>query len=238
MAEAARAGCRVFLFDLDRTLFASRTVLRLSDAFGVREDVERIWDAHRSELAAGDEETKAIAGLFEGVRVDAFERVLGAVPWREGAAGVVADLKRLGFRVGVASAGYELATDRARRELGLDMSVGVPLIQTGGRLTGEVGEKRFSGACDRWVCKRAVLDEWMGCVGASFSVALGDGRNDVCMIEGADVGMAIKPCPRGLVQEADVVVSSLKEVPGVARDVLAKREREAQEGREGTLRGV
>lgn len=214
---------RVFLFDLDRTLLSSRTVVALSEAFGVREEVERVWDAHRSELAAGLEETEAIASLFGGVRVDAFEEALARVPWRDGAKGAVEGLKELGFRVGVASASYGFATDRARSVLELDHSVGVPLVEEGGRLTGEVGEQRYGGGCGRWVCKRAVLEEWSDRLGASFSMALGDGRNDVCMVEFADVGLAIEPCHEGLMDAADEVVSSLRRVPVVAREALDRR---------------
>ncbi len=210
----------VFLFDLDKTLLTSRTVLHLADRFDVREDLEAIWDKHRGELAAGERETLEVARLFEGVPLDAFRQAVHEVPFREGAQGAVDALHQLGFQVGVASASYGLATERARRELGLDFSIGVPLEREAGRLTGRVLDGRVHGACGQWICKASVLEAWASRVNAPMTAALGDGANDACMARQADLGLALDPCHPTLEEAACRVVEDLSSVPSVAETFL------------------
>lgn len=212
----------VFLFDLDGTLLEDRTVLHLADAFDVREALEEIWDAHRGsqELAAGEAETLKVASLLKGVPEERFEETIRQVPFRRGAPQTVARLKRMGFEVGVASASYQAAVERARNELGLDFSLGVELERDRGVLTGGVSSEPIGGPCGQWVCKERVLREWKGALGAPFAVAMGDGLNDVCLLEEADLGLAIEPCPSRLKHVADHVVSELVVVPGTVAAFL------------------
>lgn len=216
----------VFLFDLDGTLLKERTILHLSEEFGFRKELEAIWETHRSsqELAAGEDETVKVASLLEGIPGDRFRRAIQEVPFREGARAMVDRLREMGFRLGVASASYQEATDRARRELGADLSVGVQLEREGCLLTGEIASDRIGGPCGQWVCKERVLRSWKEEVGAPYALALGDGLNDVCMVRAADMGFALEPCPEGLKEAANRTVPDLRSVPA---EVSAFLEEEA-----------
>lgn len=205
----------VFLFDLDGTLLKERTIVRLSEEFGFRRELEAIWETHRSsqELAAGEDETAKVASLLEDIPTDRFRRAIEGVPFREGARAMVDRLREVGFRLGVASASYQEATDRARRELGMDLSVGVRLEREDHVLTGEIASDRIGGPCGQWICKERVLRSWKEDVGAPYALALGDGLNDVCMMREADLGLALEPCPESLKEVADRTVPDLRSVP-------------------------
>ena len=99
--------------------------------------------------------------------------------------------------------------------LGIDVrfqcwAFSVELVQRDGRLTGELRPPRFTGPCGQFVCKQAVLERVQRATRAPFTVAVGDGRNDVCMIEAADLGVGVEPCHPRVREAADLVVDTAK----------------------------
>lgn len=214
----AEDGRPLVLFDLDRTLLVERTITHLAHRFEASDALERIWnEAPSQELAAGVAESRAVARLFEDTPYEAFRAACAEVAFRPDALETVRALQDLGLRVGVVSAGYTLATGRAAEELGLDLHVGVALVVEDGRLTGEIDPPVFPGPCGQHVCKETVLEQAAKATGAPFTVAVGDGQNDLCMIEAADLGIAIEPAHPRLREAADAVVDELGEVVGLVR---------------------
>lgn len=213
----------VCVFDLDRTLVAERTVIHLADVFGVRSEVDRIWDEHHrdQEVAAGDVESRRIAALFTGVSVARFEAACAEVPFRDGAHDAVLGLRRQGYVVGVVSAGYAFATRRAQRTLGLDFERGVELETEDGVLTGRIVGAGVPGPCGQYICKANTLALATKRHDASRTIAVGDGRNDVCMLEAADFGAAVTPCHPRLEAVADVVLADLGDLPRYVADAFS-----------------
>ena len=212
-ARPMRRGPPLAVFDLDRTLLAGRTILDLADRFGVLPEVQAIWDRHRAqELAAGEEESRAIAALFAGVDEAALADACEDRPLRAGAEATVQGLRAMGFRVGVASATYTQATAAVARRLGLDFHVGARLVVEDGRLTGALAPSPASGACGQHVCKEAVLLTERDRTGASFTLAVGDGQNDLCMFQAADLAVAVEPCHPRLRAAAHAVVPELPDL--------------------------
>lgn len=204
----------VCLFDLDQTLVDGRTVLRLGERFGVLGLVEAIWaESGDAEAGAGVAESQRIVRLFTGVNVQEFARVCSELPFRPGAVEAVRGLRAIGYRVGVASATFTFATNAAKQRLGLDFAVGVEVEHDGDALTGRILPGRFNGDCGQFVCKERVLEHYA----SAFTMAVGDGRNDVCMLQKADLGVAVEPCHEDVRSAADRVVRDLREVPALAR---------------------
>lgn len=210
---------RLCLFDLDRTLVEGRTIERLADHFGLRAGFASALGERGEEPAAGVDESARIIALFKGVDAAEFARVCADLVLRDGAKEAVARLKDMGFRVGVVTASYGAAAEACRERLGLDFAVAAEPETKDGRLTGRLLPSEHVGDCGTFICKERVLLAHAG-PDAEPTVAVGDGMNDLCMIEAADIGVALEPCPLAVRLAADVVVRDLRAIPAVVQQRL------------------
>ncbi|MGN6335944.1 HAD-IB family phosphatase, partial [Mycobacterium sp.] len=99
----------------------------------------------------------------------------------------VRTLRRLGYHVGVVSGGFTVFTDRFVVELGLEFAAANELDVVDGRLTGRVLEPILDSAG-----KADALRQFAArfSVPISQTVAVGDGANDIDMLEQAGLGIA------------------------------------------------
>jgi phosphoserine phosphatase len=106
-------------------------------------------------------------------------------------------LRRLGYRFALVSGGFSQITDRLAADLGIHYSRANELEIVDGELTGRV----VGPVVDR-AGKAEALRHFAGEVGVSVDavVAIGDGANDLDMLEAAGLGIAYNAKP--LVSEA------------------------------------
>jgi phosphoserine phosphatase len=129
--------------------------------------------------------------------VDAVDRVRKAVRLTPGARTLVRTLKRLGYAVAIVSGGFTAVTDDLVAELGLDHALANELEVLDGRLTGRV----VGPVVDR-AAKASALRRFAELEGLAVeqTVAIGDGANDLDMLEAAGLGIAFNAKP--IVREA------------------------------------
>ena len=115
-----------------------------------------------------------------------------------GARTTVRALKRLGYRFAIVSGGFTQITDRLAADLGIDFAAANELEIVDGKLTGRVvGEivDRAGKADGAAPVRRA-----RPASPCSATIAIGDGANDLDMLNAAGLGIAFNAKP--LVQEA------------------------------------
>ena len=182
-------------FDMDGTLLQGRLVFALADRFGLSDKVRAIQSAG----AAGHEQTKAIAALFAGLSEKDVESAIESIPLTKNAEQVVEKLKENGCRIGIISDSYTLAAGFVARKLGLDFVAANKLEINNGKLTGRVkmplGWDKIGCFCKISVCKRYHLEKHAREFGVSMqdTLAVGDTRSDICMVQRAGAGVAFMP---------------------------------------------
>ncbi len=138
-----------------------------------------------------------------GVTSDRIREMLADAPLMTGAAELIAELRRRGFKTVIVSAGIDLLSERVAAELGMDLQFANGMCTDGsGRLSGE-GIFRV-----RLMDKgRTVLDaaERFG-AGPEDIVSVGNSRYDVSMFERSALGIAFCPEDDHVREKADVVV--------------------------------
>ena len=138
-----------------------------------------------------------------GVTSDKIRGMLDDAPLMTGAAELMAELRRIGFKTVIVSAGIDLLSERVAAELGMDLQFANGMCTDGsGRLSGE-GVFRV-----RLMDKgRTVLDaaEMFG-AGPADIVSVGNSRYDVSMFERSALGIAFCPEDDHVMEKADVVV--------------------------------
>ena len=151
----------------------------------------------RGELDFGQSLRDRVA-LLEGLDAAALDKVYDDLVLAPGARTTVRVLKRLGYRFAIVSGGFTQLTDRLADDLGIDFSAANELEIVDGRLTGRV----VGDVVDR-AGKAAALRDFAArergrrC---SATIAIGDGANDLDMLNAAGLGIAFNAKP--VVQEA------------------------------------
>jgi phosphoserine phosphatase len=130
---------------------------------------------------------RARVALLAGLPEAEVWSVRDALRLTAGARTFVRTLQRLGFQVGVVSGGFTVFTDRFVAELGLDFAAANELeIVDGvvtGKVTGEIIDRPGKAeALERFATQFRVP--------LSQTVAVGDGANDIDMLEAAGLGIA------------------------------------------------
>jgi len=197
-------GLGLLLTDMDSTLINIECIDEIADFAGVKPQVAAITEAAmRGELDFAASLTQRVAtleGLDEGVLQRVYDERLSPNP---GAEEMVEGLQRHGVRVGVVSGGFTYFTDRLKSRLALDFSRANVLEKQGGKLTG-----RVVGHIIDATAKAHFLDEL--CeelrISPQQSIAMGDGANDLLMMQRAGLGIAYRAKPKVQVQ-ADMVLN-------------------------------
>ena len=202
-AGLARRGRRLVVMDVDSTLIQDEVIELLAAHAGREAEVAAVTEAAmRGELDFAASLRQRVA-VLEGLPASVLGDVRAAIRLSPGARTLVRTLKRLGFTVAVVSGGFiEIVGDLAQ-ELGIDHARANRLEIVDGRLTGrlvgDIVDRAGKAAALRAFAEEAGLP-------LSRTVAIGDGANDLDMLEVAGLGIAFnaKPVVR---EQADTAVS-------------------------------
>jgi len=199
----SRRSSRLVVLDVDSTLIRNEVIDLLADEAGCKEQVAALTDqAMRGDLDYADALEQRVA-LLQGTPVSAVDRVITQMVLTPGAKTFVRTLRRLGYRIAIISGGFTHFTDHLATQLDLDHAYANRLEIVDGVITG-----RIEGDIVDAKAKAELLESIAEIEGVPLeqTVAVGDGANDLPMLQKAGLGIAFnaKPVLRGV---ADTTVN-------------------------------
>ena len=201
------------VFDVDSTLIEDEVIELLADCAGKRAEVAEVTErAMAGELDfAGSLKARVIqlSGLPESVIQDTLQKITIT----KGAKELIAAIHLAGGKVAAVSGGFTQLLEPLAKELNLDYFRANQLEIIDGKLTGQV-----TGAIIDKPAKATALTQWAKELNLELrnTVAVGDGANDLDMMDiaGLSIGFNAKPRVRRV---ADVLIAKndLNEVIGL-----------------------
>jgi phosphoserine phosphatase len=196
-ASLLRRAMRLIVMDVDSTLIQGEVIELLAAHAGHADRVARVTErAMRGELDF-EQALRDRVALLEGIPESALAEVYDELVLAPGARTLVRILRRLGYRFALVSGGFSQINDRLAEDLGIHYARANELEIVDGRLTGRI----VGPVVDR-AGKAEALRYFADEVGVSLEsvVAIGDGANDLDMLEIAGLGIAYNA--KAMVQEA------------------------------------
>jgi phosphoserine phosphatase len=196
---------------MDGTLVDGRLVFAIADNLGLSDKVREIQE---SRTLFGYQQSESIARLFKGLSVNNIIEAIEGLRLMRNCEKVVKDLKEQGHILGIISDSYDIAVNYMAKKLNFDFSESNCLeLDSSGKLTGNIkmplGWQKNGCYCKISVCKRYCLrrNTLKFQIGPSCTVAIGDTKSDLCMVEEAAVGIAFMPKHRILEERANLTIS-------------------------------
>ncbi len=185
---------KLLIADMDSTMITIECIDELADYVGKKPQVAHITEAAmRGDLdfvSALDARVALLAGLHEDILQQCYET---RVRYTKGARQLVQTMTTRGYHTVLVSGGFSFFTRRVAAHLGFAVEHANILEVDGGRLTGTV--KRPIITAD--VKRQTLADEAHKCsLALQDCMAVGDGANDIPMIELAGLGVAFHAKPK------------------------------------------
>ena len=227
-ANLLRRGTRLIVMDVDSTLIQGEVIEMLAAHAGCEAEVAAVTEsAMRGEIDF-EESLRSRVALLEGVPATALDEVYAGIELAPGARTLVRTLRRLGYRFAIVSGGFSQITDRLAADLGIHFARGNELEIVDGQLTGRI----VGQVVDR-AGKAAALREFAAEIGVPLAatVAIGDGANDLDMLNAAGLGIAFnaKPLVRAAADTAVSVpyLDTIMYLLGISREEIEAADAEA-----------
>ncbi|MFD1640410.1 phosphoserine phosphatase SerB [Halohasta litorea] len=207
-------------FDFDGTLSNSEMTVLLGQRLGVADEMADITERAMNNELSYAESLRSRAELLAGLSEDEAEDAYSEVELRPDAATLIDRLREAGHTVAIFTGGFERGVQRALEADGtsVDRIVSNRLPIADGELTGEVEGPLIEGTKDDQ------LEELAGELGVEMAdtIAVGDGANDLPMLEVAGLAVGFEPKP-AVEPSCDEVVSTMADLGTLleSRGVLA-----------------
>jgi phosphoserine phosphatase len=222
-----RRAKRIVLLDMDSTLIQQEVIDLLALKAGVGDKVSQITEkAMRGELDFAQSLSQRV-GLLADSSQEILQQVASEITLTPGARTLVRTLHRLGHKVGVVSGGFLDVIEPLLKELEIDYYQANRLEIVNGKLTGNLTGKIVDRQAKADSLKEFAKQEG---VALSQTIAIGDGANDLAMLEVAGLGIAFnaKPAVRAA---ADSSISSpyldaVLYLMGITREEIEKADLE------------
>ena len=194
----------LLFMDMDSTLIQCECIDEIAGFLGIKAQISEITErAMRGELdfaASLTERVQLLAGLDATVLDQVYEQ---CIELTDGAEVLIDTLKQHGWKIGLVSGGFTYFTDKLEQRLGLDFTRSNVLEIRDGKLTGGItGDIVDAQTKRRCLQEQAAIFE----VPMSQTVAMGDGANDLPMIQAAGLGIAFHAKPK-VVEQAPYAIS-------------------------------
>lgn len=202
-AGLQRRAQRLVVMDVDSTVIQDEVIELFAAHAGCEAEVAAVTAAAMRGELDFEQSLHARVALLAGLDESVVEKVRAEVRLTKGARTLIRTLKRLGYQVGIVSGGFTQVTDDLKERLGLDFAAANTLEVVDGKFTG-----RVTGPIVDRAGKARLLRSFADQAGVPLSqtVAIGDGANDLDMLNAAGLGVAFnaKPVVR---QAADTAVN-------------------------------
>lgn len=209
----------IVAFDFDGTLSDSEMTVLLGEQRSVADEMAAITERAMNDEIDYATSLRERAALLEGLSVADAQRAFDAVYLREGSAELITALRDAGVHVAILTGGFERGVERAleRETVTVDTIVANRLPVKNGELTGTVEGPLIEGTKDD------ALDDLVRELDITGdTIAVGDGANDLPMLEFASSAIGYEPKP-AVEPACDATVSSMAELQELltARDILS-----------------
>jgi phosphoserine phosphatase len=193
LVAIAKRRKKLLIADMDSTIINVECLDELADMAGIKPQIAAITErAMRGELEF-EAALRERVGMLKGLDLAALERTYAErVRLNPGAKSLLATMRANGAHTMLVSGGFGYFTERVAEAAGFHSEQGNILIDDGAHLTGGVGEPILGRQAKRAALEKAVAD-----LGLDFAetLAVGDGANDLAMIQRAGLGVAYHAKP-------------------------------------------
>ena len=200
-----RRNRRLVCFDMDSTLIQTEVIDELADLAGVGEQVRAITESAMNGEIDFSESFKQRMALLEGLSEDVLKTVAENLPITQGAHRLMKALKYYGYKTAILSGGFTYFGKYLQKELGIDYVHANELEIIDGKLTGKYLGEIVDGA-KKAEYLQAIADKEG--IHIDQTIAVGDGANDLPMLNLAGLGIAFHAKPT-VKESASTSISSL-----------------------------
>ncbi len=184
---------RLICFDMDSTLITTEVIDELADRANVGEEVRAITEsAMRGEIDFNESFLRRIS-MLKGLDESVLEDVAQNLPITEGLDRLMSVLKRVGFKTAILSGGFTYFGEYLRKRYGFDYVYANELEIVDGKLTGRHIGEIVDGKRKAELLR---LISQVENVNIAQTIAVGDGANDLPMLNMAGLGIAFHAKPK------------------------------------------
>lgn len=188
-----RRNRRLICFDMDSTLIKTEVIDELADRAGVGEEVRAITEsAMRGEIDFNESFSRRVA-LLKGLDEKVLEEIADNLPIMDGAERLISILKKIGFKVAILSGGFTYFGQRLKKLFDVDYVYANELEIADGKLTGNYLGDIVDGKRKAELLKLIAQVEK---IELEQVIAVGDGANDLPMLNLAGLGIAFHAKPK------------------------------------------
>ncbi len=192
--KTAERRRKLIIADMDSTMITVECIDELADYAGIKPQIAEVTErAMRGELDF-ESALRSRVALLEGLDAGVIEQCLAErVVVMAGAKALVRTVKAHGGMAILVSGGFTRFAEPVAREIGFDRAIANVLGIADGQLDGNVADPIIGAAT-----KRDTLITSLVALGwnAADAIAVGDGANDIPMIEAAGLGVAYRAKPK------------------------------------------
>jgi phosphoserine phosphatase len=200
-----RRNRRLICFDMDSTLIKTEVIDELADRAGVGEQVRAITEsAMRGEIDFSESFKQRVA-LLKGLDEGVMKEIADNLPIMEGADRLISILKKIGFKIAILSGGFTYFGNALKKRFDVDYVYANELEIVDGKLTGNHIGDIVDGKRKAELLKLIAQVEK---IELEQVIAVGDGANDLPMLNLAGLGIAFHAKPK-VKEEAQQSISTI-----------------------------
>ena len=183
---------KLLIADMDSTIVQGETLDELAEFAGLKPQIAEITQrAMKGELDFNEALAERVA-MLEGLDESFLAKTLEQTRLTPGAQTLIATMRAGGAMTALISGGFSYFTDAIREQVGFDSSLGNRLEIDAGKLTGRVLPPIVNKNTKLDMLEDTAMQLGLG---MSDTMAIGDGANDVPMLEAAGTGIAYHAHP-------------------------------------------